>query len=51
MAGLVRGVTNKLDANDVRPAHQSLAMADYLRDFNALPQESQTAINALWGLP
>ncbi len=51
MAELVRGVTNKLDANDDRPANQSLAMADYLLDFNALPPGSQAAINALWGLP
>ena len=51
MAELVRGVTNKLDANDDRPAHQSFAMEDYLGDFNALPADSQAAINALWGLP
>ena len=51
MADLVRGITNKLDANDIRPAGQSLAMADYLQDFCALPPESQAAINALWGLP
>ena len=51
MASLVRGVTNKLDANDDRPAHQSFAMEDYLADFNALPADSQAAINALWGLP
>ena len=51
MAELVRGVTNKLDANDDRPAHQSLTMADYLLDFNALPADSQAAVNALWGLP
>ncbi|WP_295959057.1 cobaltochelatase subunit CobN [Rhodoferax sp.] len=51
MADLVRGITNKLDANDDRPAGQSLAMADYLQDFAALPLESQAAINTLWGLP
>jgi cobaltochelatase CobN len=51
MADLVRGITNKLDANDHRPAGQSLAMADYLQDFAALPPESQAAINALWGQP
>lgn len=51
MARLVQGVTNDTDANDHRPAHQSLAMADYLRDFQALPPESQDAVNALWGLP
>lgn len=51
MADLVRGVTNNLDANDARPAGQSLAMTDYLADFQALPAESQAAVNALWGLP
>ena len=51
MAELVRGVTNKLDANDLRPAYQSLAMHDYLQDFHGLPADSQSAINALWGLP
>ncbi|WP_332774639.1 cobaltochelatase subunit CobN [Polaromonas sp.] len=51
MAELVRGVTNNLDTNDERPAGQSLAMADYLADFNALPAESRDAVNALWGRP
>ncbi|MDR7379417.1 cobaltochelatase CobN [Rhodoferax ferrireducens] len=51
MADLVRGITNNLDANNDRPAGQSLAMADYLQDFAALPPESQAAINALWGPP
>ena len=51
MADLTRGITNNLDANDARPVGQSLAMADYLQDFLALPAESQAAINALWGLP
>jgi cobaltochelatase CobN len=51
MARLVLGVTNDLDANDHRPAGQSLAMADYLADFHALPQDSQDAVNALWGAP
>ncbi len=51
MADLVRGITNNLDANDDRPAGQSLAMVDYLQDFSALPPESQAAINTLWGLP
>jgi cobaltochelatase CobN len=48
---LVQGVTNDTEANDHRPAKQSLAMADYLRDFRALPPESQAAVNALWGPP
>jgi cobaltochelatase CobN len=51
MAELVRGVTNKLEANESRPANQSLAMIDYLADFHALPADNQAAINALWGLP
>jgi cobaltochelatase CobN len=51
MADLTRGITNNLDANDARPVGQSLAMADYLQDFCALPADSQAAINALWGLP
>ncbi len=51
MATLVAGVTNNLDANDLRPAGQSLAMADYLADFNRLDATSRDAVNALWGLP
>ncbi|MES2944016.1 MAG: cobaltochelatase subunit CobN [Pseudomonadota bacterium] len=51
MAELMRGVTNNQDANDARPAGQSLAMADYLADFNNLPAESRNAVNALWGPP
>ncbi len=51
MARLVQGVTNDTDANDHRPVGQSLAMADYLADFHALPPESQDAVNTLWGAP
>ena len=51
IAELVRGVTNDLDANAARPAGQSLALADYLQDFERLPTESQAAVNALWGAP
>jgi cobaltochelatase CobN len=51
MADLVRGITNNLDANDARPVGQSLAMAEYLADFSALPAENQAAVNALWGAP
>ena len=51
IAQLVEGVTNNLDANGDRPAGQSLALADYLADFNALPQASRDAVNALWGRP
>jgi cobaltochelatase CobN len=51
MATLAGGITNDLDANDARPAGQSLAMVDYLADFAALPAASQAAVNELWGLP
>jgi cobaltochelatase CobN len=51
IAALVAGVTNNLDANDLRPASQSLAMADYLQDFNRLDSASRDAVNALWGQP
>ena len=51
MARLVQGVTNNTDANSDRPVGQSLAMADYLVDFGAMPQASQDAVNALWGDP
>jgi len=51
IAALVAGVTNNLDANDMRPAGQSLAMADYLQDFNCLDAASRDAVNALWGPP
>ena len=51
IAELVAGVTNNLDANDVRPAGQSLAMADYLEDFNRLDAASREAVNTLWGPP
>ncbi len=51
IAALVAGVTNNLDANDARPAGQSLAMADYLEDFNRLDAMSRDAVNALWGEP
>lgn len=51
IAALVAGVTNNLDANDIRPAGQSLAMADYLQDFNQLDAASRDAVNTLWGAP
>ena len=51
MARLTAGVTNDVGANDWRPAGQSLAMADYLADFAALPAELQQAVNELWGPP
>ncbi|HET9642087.1 MAG TPA: cobaltochelatase subunit CobN, partial [Burkholderiaceae bacterium] len=51
IAALAKGVTNDLDGNDDRPAFQSLALADYMAAFARLPQESQAAVNALWGPP
>lgn len=51
MARLIEGVTNWLDANAYRPAHQSLAMADYLDAFEALAPERRAEVNALWGPP
>jgi cobaltochelatase CobN len=51
MAQLVHGATNDLDANPHRPVEQSLAMADYLVDFQALPRQNQDAVNQLWGGP
>ncbi|WP_416221416.1 cobaltochelatase subunit CobN [Rhodoferax sp.] len=51
IAALVAGVTNNLDANDHRPAGQSLTMADYLQDFNRLDAANRDAVNALWGTP
>ncbi|MFO6421590.1 cobaltochelatase subunit CobN [Hylemonella sp. W303a] len=51
IAALVAGVTNDLDANDARPAGQSLSMADYVNDFNRLDAASREAVNALWGAP
>jgi cobaltochelatase CobN len=51
MVDLMAGVTNNLDANDARPASQSLALADYLDDFNRMDAVSRDAVNALWGAP
>jgi len=51
IAALVAGVTNNVDANNARPAGQSLAMADYIEDFNRLDAASRDAVNALWGAP
>ncbi len=51
VARLLRGVTNALDANDARPAEQSLALADYLLAFECLPAELRAAVDTLWGPP
>jgi cobaltochelatase CobN len=51
MRALTQGVTNDLEANDARPAAQSLALADYRAAFARLPAEMQASVNALWGPP
>lgn len=51
MALLLCNVTNDLDRNDHRAVGQSLAMADYLRDFSALSAANQQAVCGLWGPP
>ena len=51
IAALLRGITNDRAANDARPAAQTFALADYLEDFNRLPMDSRTAVNARWGAP
>lgn len=51
MAALTRTVTNDLDANDARPAQQSLALSDYLEDFGRLPAAGRAAVDGLWGRP
>jgi cobaltochelatase CobN len=48
---LLGGVTNDLDTVDLRPCHQSMAMADYLRAFEQLPTANREAVTARWGLP
>lgn len=51
IAALLRGITNDQTANDARPAAQSLALADYLADFDRLPVANRDAVCARWGLP
>ena len=52
MAALVAGVTNRLDANDARPAGQSLSLQEYHVAFEQLiDADSRAAVNALWGPP
>ena len=51
IAALLRGVTNDIDANDARPAAQSLALADYLAEFRRLPEACREAVDAAWGPP
>ncbi|MGH8780294.1 cobaltochelatase subunit CobN [Paraburkholderia sp.] len=51
MQRLVQGVTNDPAVRDLRPALQSLALADYLVHFARLPEPVRTALNARWGPP
>ncbi|MDQ7990816.1 MAG: cobaltochelatase subunit CobN [Candidatus Dactylopiibacterium sp.] len=49
MAALKAGVTNDADAWALRPARQSLALADYEAWFATLPAPNREAIVARWG--
>lgn len=51
MQTLAAGVTNDIEANDARPAAQSLALADYRAEFERLPAVCRDAVLALWGAP
>ena len=48
---LLRGVTNDLDRISLKPAHQSLALEDYTRHFEALPAACRKAVSDRWGSP
>jgi cobaltochelatase CobN len=51
MAILRQGITNEPDNWALRPAMQSLSMADYLAFFDTLPASSRAAVIQRWGLP
>lgn len=46
---LLGGVSNDLDTLDQRPCHQSLALDDYNRMFDALPEANRQAVLERWG--
>ncbi|CAB3751780.1 cobaltochelatase subunit CobN [Paraburkholderia solisilvae] len=48
---LTQGVTNDPVVRDLRPALQSLAVADYETRFARLPASLRDALNARWGPP
>ncbi len=48
---LLTSVTNSVDAQDARPALQSMALDDYARHFAGLPIENQRALLERWGEP
>ena len=49
MVQLKEGITNDPAQWALRPARQSLALADYLRFFERLPAANRAAITARWG--
>jgi cobaltochelatase CobN len=51
MRRLTSQVTNELELNDVRPAEQSISLADYRRFVATLPPELGAAMEARWGAP
>lgn len=51
MRGLTQGITNDLTHRDLRPAFQSLSMADYLAHLSRLPADNQRALAERWGSP
>ncbi|THF64636.1 cobaltochelatase subunit CobN [Pseudothauera nasutitermitis] len=51
MALLKEGVTNDPEQWALRPARQSLALADYLRFFDTLPAANRAALVERWGPP
>jgi cobaltochelatase CobN len=48
---LLGGVSNDLDNLDQRPCHQSMALDEYLTQFNALPEANRLSVNERWGSP
>jgi cobaltochelatase CobN len=48
---LTQGVTNDPVVRDLRPALQSLAVADYEKRLASLPASLRDALNARWGTP
>lgn len=51
LRGLTRGITNDVDMHAVRPALQSLSMADYLDWYATLPLDNRQAVEQRWGAP
>lgn len=51
MQMLKQGVTNDPEQWALRPARQSLALADYQAFFAGLPEANRAAIVARWGVP